>query len=307
MSITTAGSNLLETSATNLNLAITNETEFKNLIDGYRDGFHKTAGIFRDEAANLGRRKREALWKDLGAALSIIEVIQHPDYAEWLEAALDATGIPVVEDDAKQNIYVMYLRLLMGHWPARPKSWRVGDSEPKFTWSENVWLYASVLRGAVKRGINGKTLYAKIKAEGNLNKFKNADRKRLSEDQEEKDKKARLKLATSKKLAKATLEASKFNGPKSSSYVSLYGKVSADGKTIEILGLFDDKSESVEARIQKYADKQGATLRAEKPERERDAALAQIAADRAMLDEEAKHEKSEADEADDNSTVQAVA
>ena len=71
--------------------------------------------------------------------------------------------------------------------------------------------------------------------------------------------------------------------------------------------MFDDKSESVEARIQKYADKHGATLRAEKAERERDAALAQIAADRAMLDEEAKHEKSEADEADDNSTVQAVA
>lgn len=292
----TSGSDLLETSATSLNLAVTNEEEFKNLIDGYRDGFHKTAGIFRDEAGALGQRKREALWKDLGAALSIIEVIQQPEYADWLEAALDETEIPVVEDDAKQNIYVMYLRLLMGYWPARPKSWKIGDPEPKFTWSENVWLYASVLRGAVKLGIKGEDLYAKIKADGNLNKFKKADRQRLADDQEEKDKKARLKAATSDAMVKASVKASKFAKKVPSGYVSLFGRLSEDGKTIEILGLFDDKSDSVEARIQKYADKHGDKLRAEVAERERDAANEKAEALQRKFDDAANKSEAQAED-----------
>lgn len=292
-----SGSEFLSTSANvELSLAVTNEDEFKSLIGGFRDSFHKSAGIFKDEAANLGKRKREALWEDLGAALSIIEVIQQPDYAEWLEAALDETGIPVVEDDAKQNIYVMYLRLLMGYWPAKPKGWKVTDPKPKFKWSENVWLYASVLRGAVKLGIEGKDLYRKIKADGNLNKLKKADRQRLADDREEKDRKARLKLATSKKMVKATLEASKFGEPKSSDFVTLYGKVSADGKTIEILGLFDDKSDSVEARIQKYADKNGDKLRAEKAERERDAANEKAEALQRKFDAAAHKSEAEAED-----------
>ena len=305
MIINTSGSDLLETSATNLNLAVTNEEEFKSLIDGYRDGFHKTAGIFRDEAANLGQRKREALWKDLGAALSIIEVIQQPEYAEWLEAALDETGVPVVEDDEKQNIYVMYLRLLMGHFPKRPSGWKVGDPEPAFKWSENVWLYASVLRGAVKLGIKGKDLFAKIKAHGNLNKLKQADRKRLEDDQEEKDKKAFLAAATADYQLKGKLPLKKFGKKTRTGYVSLFGRLSADGQTIEILGMFDDKSESVENRIQKMAEKIGPNLIADQMKRERDEANERAEALQRKFDDATS--KSKADEAADKSPEQAVA
>lgn len=229
---TTAGRKTTKTSATNLDLTVTTQDEFNNLIAGYRDGFHKTASGFKSELTSLGERKRDALWKDLGAALSIIEIISQPANAEWLLDALDETGVPAVEDDEKQNVYVMYLRLLMGYWPDKPKGWKVGDPEPNFTWSENVWLYASVLRGAVKLGIKGAKLYDQLVADKGLNKCKKADRTRLSNDQEEKDKKARLKAVTADSQIKANVPVTGFRGvPSNGDYVSLFGRVSSGSLT----------------------------------------------------------------------------
>ncbi len=282
----TAGkANSIKTSATNLDLTVTSEDEFNNLIRGYRDGFQKTAGHFRDEMAELGKNKRIALWTDLAAALSIIEVLKREEYAEWLANVLDETGVPVVLDENTQNVYVMYLRILMGYYPPKPKNWKIGDPEPEFTWSENVWNYASALRGAVKRGLNGKTLYDKLVEEKGLSKCIKADRVRLSMDQEEKDKKERYKTVTERVPPVGDLVAKQFrNAPFETGLVSLFGRFDKDAGTITVLGLFDDSSSSVEKRVEKYADKHAAKVAADLKDAAQKKKDEQLAAKQAELD-----------------------
>jgi hypothetical protein len=283
---TTVGRKTVKTSATNLDLTANTQDEFNNLIEGYRNGYNQTGTSLKKEFSDLGKKKRDSLWRDLGAALSVIEIMSLPANAEWLDAVVEETGVPVVGDDETQNVYVMYLRILMGFYPDRPKDFKVGDPEPVFTWNNNVWLYASVLRGAVKRSIKGFRLYDQLVADKGLNKCKQADRTRLASDQEEVEKKARYSAVTADNQIKARLETTDFGGKKPSGLVALYGNVSADGLTIEVLGLLDDSPKSIEARIQKVADVIGYKVMAETSDRKAEQAEERADKLQARLDAE---------------------
>lgn len=249
---TAAGRLTVKTSATNLDLTVTNEAEFKNLIGGFRDGFAQTGKKFSDELKSLGSRKRDAFWLDLAAAYFIImEVLMKPEFAEWLYKLLDELGVPIVEDEDKQNIFVMYLRLLTGYWPAKPKGWKEGDAEPEFTWSDSVWLWASILRGAVKRGVKPADFYATCVKEKGTTKFQKADKARLAQDQEEKDKRKRFEALTGDDQIKVIVPVEGFNLTATSGMVALYGRISADKSSIEVLGALPDSAKAVEARIHK--------------------------------------------------------
>jgi len=241
-----------------LNLTVTSQVEFGNLVGDYRSTYHTAQNGFKGQTAALGKNKREALWMDLENALRIIEVISKPEYAEWLKAELDDLEIPIVADPDAQNIYVMYLRLLMGYFPPKPKGWVVGNPEPKFTWSENVWLYARVLRGAVKRGILSHNLFNTLRDEKGFRKFKEADAKAFANDEEEKAKKKRYKAVTADSEVKANLSSDLLTSAnKAGDYVLVYGRVASDKKGIQVFGCLDDSSESVVKRIEKLAEKIG--------------------------------------------------
>lgn len=247
---TKAGRNLIETSATNLDPTVTNEVDFNNLIGGFRDGFAKTNKGFSDELKGLNGRKRNALWRDLGAAyFIIIEVLSKPEFAEWLFEALERAGVPIVEDADKQNIFVMYLRLLTGHWLTEKKGKPL--SEPVYVWSDSVWLWASILRGAQKRGIKPRDFYATCVAEKGTTQFQKADKVRLAQDQEEKEKRKRFDALTADDQIKVVVPVQGFNLPADSGMVALYGRITADKTSIEVLGALQDSAKAVEARIHK--------------------------------------------------------
>lgn len=241
-----------------LDLTVTSQVEFGNLVGDFRSTYHTAQNGFKSQTSTLGKNKREALWQDLENALRIIEVIKKPEYAEWLKAELDAVEIPIVQDEEKQNVYVMYLRLLMGYYTAKPKGWKIGDPEPKFTWSENVWLYARVLRGAVKRGILSHNLFNTLRDEKGFRKFKEADAKAFANDEEELAKKKRYKAVTADSEVKANLSSDLLTSAnKAGDYVLLYARVSSDKSDIQVFGCLDDTSESVVKRIEKLSEKIG--------------------------------------------------
>lgn len=253
---TTTGLKTVQTSADEISLEVTNEGDLNNMVHDYRKGFHKSLGGFRDDAKALGQKKRLATYRDLDAALAIIMVIKQPEHVSWLADVIEKTGVPVVEDEAKNNIFVMYCRILMGAWAEKPKGWKVGDPEPAFTWSENVWTYASVLRAAYNAGLRGRgDLYERLVADKGYGKLRNADKKDFDNDQVQKDKVSRFKAVTATK--RALIPAQPFANVKQSGLVLLFGTVSADKQEIEVHGLLDESPAAVAARVTKYAETYG--------------------------------------------------
>ena len=289
---TATGSKTVQTSATNIALAVNDERDFKNIITGYRDGYFKSLGRFGQEASELGKRKRDALHRDLDAALAIIMVIKQPEYAEWLLEALEETGIPVVEDETKNNIFVMYCRLLMGRWET-PNGDKAGGAMV-FRWGENVWLYASVLRAASAAGLKGGgDLCERLAADNGLSKLKAADRKTLATDQREKDKLDRFKAVTSRAFVKATIPAAPFANVSSSGLVLLFGTVSADKQGIQVHGVLDESPAAVAARVAKFAEAHGKEAIHERQLAAMDAKMAKAQAKAERVVEYAKERLSE--------------
>lgn len=171
---TTAGRKTVETSATNLDLTVTNQAEYKGLVEATRKSIQRTADGFSSERSDLSERTRKALYKDLGAVLAVAEVLLHEDNEEYYLDLLDEHDIPAVLDPTTRNEYLPIARLLWGYWPKSTTK----NPNPAFAWSRSVELYAKVLRGAVVRGIKPKDLAATLTKENGFKKFKEEDDKK---------------------------------------------------------------------------------------------------------------------------------
>lgn len=276
----------LVTSATlsngsNLDLNVTDEAEFKKLYEGFRKSVAAVGSGFKSEANQVATRKREALYKDLAAALAVCEVLLDPANVDYLIEALELHGIPAVVDPAKGNEYVPLCRLMWGYWPQATTA----NPDPAFIWDRSPELYGKVLRGAVVRGIKPSELAAKLLEEKGFKKFKEADDNRyLKDDQDEKDKVQRFKDVINDD-PKAVIPAEGFGIPAKDrpSLVAVLCAVSADGKELNALQRLPISVQSLEQHVHKMAPDLVADIRVRQAEKRAAAAEAALAAQMAKV------------------------
>lgn len=174
-----------------IDLTVTNQDEFKGLVETARNALRKRADVFSTASSTLSDRKRTALYEDLGAAGAVAKVLLDPANGDYLIDILDELDIPMVLDPTKRNEYVPICRLLWGYMPKVTTA----NPNPEFTWSRSTELYAKVLRGATLLGVQPADLAARLKKDKGFKSFKDADnRKYLKTDEDEKAKNDRRKL-----------------------------------------------------------------------------------------------------------------
>lgn len=264
-----------------LDLNVTDEAEFKHLYEGFRKGVVATGSGFNLEAKGLATRKREALYKDLAAALAVCEVLLDPANVDYLIDALEFHGIPAVVDPEKGNEYVPLCRLLWGFWPKATTT----NPDPAFKWDRSPELYGKVLRGAVERGIKPSELAARLLAEKGFKKFKEADDKRyLKDDHAEKEKVQRFKEVINDD-PKAVFSAEGFGIPTKDrpSLIAVLCTVSADGKELSALQRLPISVQSLEQHVHKMAPQLVPDIRVKNAEKRAAAAEAALEANLAAV------------------------
>ncbi|WP_313040694.1 hypothetical protein [Sphingobium yanoikuyae] len=249
----------------NLKLTVTNQEEFKGLVEATRTELRKRSDVFATASSTLNDRKREALYEDLAAALAVAEVLLDPANVDYLINILDEHNIPMVVDAEKRNEYVPITRLLWGYWP-KPTDTK---PDPEFTYSRSTELYAKVLRGAAVRKIKSSELVAKLKEENGFKQFKDADDKKyLKSDEGEAEKKALredvLKDEPIAVVPKGRIKASAKDGE---NLVCLLGRVTKDGQ-VEILQQLPSKHDALLSAIDRLPKEMIKDIRTRKGERE---------------------------------------